>query len=372
MTPTLDTLAYTRSWPWDGSGVQVEQAMTAEEALRAGGLDFEVDHVPAVAEIPAKYRESSGASRYQRIRDRKAIIRTDTGAVLGVSGTVHKLYGNVPSFDLLDSLVEDGELGYEVVGGLRGGEIVYALARLLREYRIGGEPYNGYLFMRNHHDGRGSLTISLRNLRPYCANVVLGLAQASERFFRNETRANGGGRNDDGTYKRNPFAGTWRLRHTTNLEKKAEEARAALGLALDAEEQFVADGEAMLRRKMKERDFDRLLEFIYPTDGDDVSGRIRNANVERHVAIRDVWKNSENLENIRPTAWGAFNAIAEWTDHAYEFRGTKVTPKAESRFLSIMDDRGAAYTTKARALEALRSFEVSRGGIVVPGDPANN
>src|SRR5439155_3850160 len=62
--------------PWHGLGQRVERVLTSDEALRTAWLDWDVEKRPVFTE------RSSG--EVQPISDHRAVVRTDTDAVLGI------------------------------------------------------------------------------------------------------------------------------------------------------------------------------------------------------------------------------------------------------------------------------------------------
>jgi Domain of unknown function (DUF932) len=79
--------------------------------------------------------------------------------------------------------------------------------------------------------------------------------------------------------------------------------------------------------------------------------RVEKGEQSKHAdAAYATYLRSENLEGIRGTAWGAFNAVTEYLDHGVEYKGRVAEPgdvRAESSLF------GTAKETKDRAIEAL-------------------
>lgn len=82
-------MAYVGETPWHGLGVQVEQAMTSEEAIQLGGLTWEVDSKPIYV----------NTGRFTEIENKKAVVRRDTGKVLGVVGNWYTPVQNRQAFE---------------------------------------------------------------------------------------------------------------------------------------------------------------------------------------------------------------------------------------------------------------------------------
>lgn len=81
---------YTGEVPWHKLGTRLNTPATAEEAIVAAGLDYEVEL--------AAMQTSDGTP----ISNRKAVVRTDTSNVLGVVGNGYVPVQNRQSFGFLD------------------------------------------------------------------------------------------------------------------------------------------------------------------------------------------------------------------------------------------------------------------------------
>src|SRR5688572_6803638 len=92
------SMAYCGEVPWHSLGQQLEGPMTAVEAITAAGLNFEVK-LKSLATIDGT-----------AVPKRKATVRTDNGAVLGVVGNSYVPIQNAAAFDFLDEVVSGGGL----------------------------------------------------------------------------------------------------------------------------------------------------------------------------------------------------------------------------------------------------------------------
>ena len=119
-----DEMAYVGREPWHGLGVKVEgDAMTAKQAILATGMDWTVQLHPVYASVQYDYGIKS-----ELISDKNAVVRMDTGDVLGVVGTKYEPVQNVDCFNLFDAVVGTGEAKYDTVGTLGNGRRIWLLA----------------------------------------------------------------------------------------------------------------------------------------------------------------------------------------------------------------------------------------------------
>jgi phage/plasmid-like protein (TIGR03299 family) len=114
-------IAYFGETPWHGLGTRLETPATAEAAIEAAGLNYDVVLSPMTT--------VDG----QTIPDRKAVLRCDSKTVLGVVGKSYQPVQNRQCFGFLDSVVADGRLRYHTAGSLGQGERVWMLAKRKRQ-----------------------------------------------------------------------------------------------------------------------------------------------------------------------------------------------------------------------------------------------
>src|SRR5688572_35450 len=116
-----------RQTPWHREGTVLRDAPSLEEALRVGGLDFDVDVRPLfvrsqpVPEIPMFTYDPAGNAA--------ATVRTDRGTVLGIVTERYQPLQNRDAFGVLEPLLDAGLASLETGGALRAGRDVWMLVR---------------------------------------------------------------------------------------------------------------------------------------------------------------------------------------------------------------------------------------------------
>ena len=89
--------------PWHGLGTQLDCPATAEEAITAAGLNYDVQLTPLAT--------TDGLD----VPQRKAVVRYDTQQVLGVVGNDYVPVQNREAFGFLDAVVAEGGLPCRIV-----------------------------------------------------------------------------------------------------------------------------------------------------------------------------------------------------------------------------------------------------------------
>src|SRR5947209_12573158 len=116
--------AYFGEAPWHRLGQKLDSPATAEEAIIAAGLEYDVQLTP-VATVDGLM-----------VPKTRAVVRYDNQTVLGVVSDRYVPVQNTQAFGLLDTIVADGGLRYHTAGALGQGEKIFLLAKLPGQLRV--------------------------------------------------------------------------------------------------------------------------------------------------------------------------------------------------------------------------------------------
>tara|TARA_R110000744_G_scaffold97318_3_gene188071 strand:+ start:2496 stop:3518 length:1023 start_codon:yes stop_codon:yes gene_type:complete len=299
MSAEVETMMYAGATPWHGLGEYVgDTAVTAEEAIVAGGLDWEV----GCQRLFAEYDRDDG--NLIEIPNNFAVIRDTDKAVLGVVGKNYTPIQNSQCFEFMDEITGPERLvAYDTVGSLHGGKKIWLLASLtnLTIAPVPGDEVQPYLCLIDSKDGSMSLTAFFTSVRVVCqntANMALGAADKNKMV---------------------------KIRHTQSAMVKMGEAQRVLGLAVEKAEQYGEVLNSLARKQVNTagwNDFlDELIgELIIPDEGDPTRGYTRLLN--RREKLTELFESGvgTDIPGVRGTAWGAYNAITEFTTHHNQIR----------------------------------------------------
>lgn len=300
--------------PWHRTGQKLDAPATAEEAIAAAGLDYEVT-LTDVATVDGLM-----------VPKTKAVVRYDNQTVLGVVSDRYVPVQNRQAFGFLDAVVADGGLRYHTAGALGQGERVFLLAKLPGHIRVRDtdDIVDKYLLLSNAHDGSAALRTAFTPVRVICSNT-LSMALRGAR-----------GRGVS-------------IRHNGNLAAKIEEAQRVLGLAT----KFYDDAQAKIDRLASVSptgvQLDAYFASLYPDpqDGAD-SGRAKQTREKLHALFEGGI--GHDIPGIKDTWWCAYNAVTEMLDHR-AYRGKTEAERASNRLQSIW--WGTAAKVKEQAWEAV-------------------
>jgi len=300
MSHMIETMAYSmeNGTPWHGLGVAVDEAMTSSDALRLAGLDWDVTSEPIYT-----------AGEVQ-IPNMRANVRSKDNQVFGVVSDRYKIVQNRDAFAFTDLLIKNDlgiDVRYETAGSLENGRRVWMLAKM-PEQKILGDAVIPYLVFVNAHDGKGAVRVAMTPIRVVCHNTLtLGLAAAKR---------------------------TWSTRHMGNLEAKLEDASNTLQLAQDYMVALTEEADVLQQKKLSDDAVDYFIDSIFRIQ-DDMSQRQQLSLLVDRGSFTSILNNKADLKPFANTAWGFYNALADFESHAVPKRNTATF--RERQFASFID-----------------------------------
>ena len=293
MPAAVESMMYVRERPWHGLGVEVQEAVTSEEALKLAGLNWEVEQHPI---------QVCGGSKIENYR---ANIRSTDGKVLGVVSNRYKIVQNTDAFSFTDELI-GGDVYYETAGSLKEGKKIWLLARM-PEVKIIDDAIEPFLCFSNTHDGTGAIRVCMTPIRVVCNNTLnLALKNAKRQ---------------------------WSTRHIGNLEVKMEEARMCLDLADDYMGELAAYADRLANTAVSNEKINEILDELFPVSEDD--SLRKKTSVKRLKDEYMVCYFRPDIAQFIDTAWGAVNAMSDMITHSAPLRQTETY--RENNWGKIMD-----------------------------------
>lgn len=267
-------MAYVGEVPWHGLGARVNQGATSEQMLKAAKLDWQVVTVPTFAIHKNRPLETGHL----------AVVREDTGQCFGIGGRRYTPVQNAATVAFFDRFCKAGDLELETVGAVRGGEYVWALAKVKCEaIQIDRDLIENYLLIANSHVPGNSLVIKNTMIRVVCNNTLTASLADGGRVF-------------------------GRFMHTTSIAEQMVIAKFFVQAALDAQRRFSGDMEKLIRTRLSDNQAAELL-----LDTFDISPK-----GEKFKGIWNLYQGGQrryDLPTVQGNAWGLLNAATEHIDH---------------------------------------------------------
>jgi phage/plasmid-like protein (TIGR03299 family) len=307
---STDSLFVTRVVAWHGLGTVLQDNPTSGEALKAAGLDWQV------AQSPCSY--FVGETLHT---DNRYVVnyRDDNGQLLGVVSPYYKVVQNSEAFSFADHLLGEG-VRYETAGSVRGGRLVWILAKM-PEQKILGDAYDPYLLLLNGFDGKTPVSVCMTPVRVVCKNTI-NIALANT--VRN-----------------------WSCCHYFNIMAKIEEAQKTLCLADRYIESLKGEAERLAAIKISQTELRDYIALLFPAK----DGKVGNANQLVRIARFKECYEAPDLDNVRGTAYGFLMAVSDYTSHV-DFRTKNEQQQRENHFVKTVVQQ-SALLSNATALFAV-------------------
>ncbi len=273
-------------------GTDITKAKTLPNAMKAAGLDWEV----SVGTLKGTRRV---------VENRVGIERSTDGKVLGIVSPVYQLFQNREGFSFIDALLEEG-LILERGGELRGGRIVYVVARFPQTFKVADDVHvPRMLFQMGHGCGEGA---AIRGAyfaeREWCNNQMPGVLATTE------------------------GEAYFRVIHNSKMRTNLEKAKAAMRLAAEQQKAVVGWLRKTTTVKVSEADILRTVEAIFGPLGDDAPAQQRR----KAETFQDILGQEIKVNGL--TAYSLVNTVTGYANHALTYQGDGPA-RAEARFRAV-------------------------------------
>jgi len=283
MPANIDSIAYTGQVPWHGQRVKLDNPMTAEQAIIAGNLGWEVVKEPLYFD----------PVRTIKVKDRYATRRTDRldapdGGQLGCVGRGYNVLQNTDAFKFLDPLRLADRAVYHTVGALDGGRRIWLLAKLPGEIKVVGDDITEkYLLLSNSHDGTTAVRIAFTPIRVVCQNTLNLALRTAE--------------------------GLW-IKHYADVHDRIKEAYRLLNIVNDAYDRAASTMKAMAKVQIGADQLKRYFQAVMPITTDNEEQKTRM--IQRHQRWEHLFTEGDGnrLPGVKGTVWAAYNGITQWVD----------------------------------------------------------
>ena len=287
----MASFASLREPAWHGLGTVIDEAVSTQEMLELAHLAGWNVRLEAV-DLPGRSH-----------REYFATVRTNPfdgeSDVLGLVGERYNVLQNEELFTFGDNLLDGGR--WETAGSIKNGTVVFGSLALERETNLDpkgrGDKVNNYLLVHTSHDGSLAIQASVTPVRVVCQNT-LNAAVGS---------------------KGNRAKQSFRIRHTQTVQGKVAAAREALGLTHKYLDEFDKMASEMIAKEISDKQFFEIITAIYPKPEKDAKGSMTKWE-NKIDTLNDIYI-GPTCENIKGTAWGAYNALTERLDWYRNPRG---------------------------------------------------
>jgi phage/plasmid-like protein (TIGR03299 family) len=264
-------MAYAGEVPWHGLGHKVPSDLSTDQMMQAAGLDWTVQKIPAFVKIEDESQAIDAA----------ALVRSSDNKILDVVSSDWNPVQNQEAFDFFQDFVNAGDMEMHTAGSLKGGQIVWALAKIKDSFELfGGDQVDSYMLFTNPHVYGQSLDIRFTPIRVVCNNTLtLSLSQKGGTAFK--------------------------LSH--RREFVADQAKQALGIAHAKLDEYKSMASWMGSKRYDNESIKAYFQELFPSQGDKDS---RNA-----IKALEVLELQPGAKFAEGSWWQAFKAVTYMTDH---------------------------------------------------------
>lgn len=281
----MNPLVYLKEKPWDNLGHQYNSILTnSEEIITEAKLNWTVNSEDM-------YSESHGV-----INGYYTVFREDNSDLLGIVKTGKLAHvQNVDMFLCLEKLMNDGTITLETTGALSKSKI-FGIFKSSEEISILGDDFNQYFIVINDHlRPDGKITVYNTPFRVVCLNQV------------------------DACLAKNYYAA--RIPVFDNQYQNIEAGAKIIESGLQATQYLRSKADKLAKIKISN---DKLLDIVdelfpMPISHDEFGNLKGSEAVEmtRETFLNDCL-GAANLSDFRGTAWGVYNACADFDSHYFK------------------------------------------------------
>jgi phage/plasmid-like protein (TIGR03299 family) len=263
-----------RDYPWKGISTDVRGISHVEAALEAAGINYKVIQVPIKVEGRV-------------IPKRVANIREDTREFIEVVSNRYTPFQNNQAYAFLEGALGSGAMQLENAGSF-GFDSVFIQARVGKDINVLGDAIAPYALIKNSHDGSSGVKVCFTPTRVICRNT-LALA------FRTAPRV-------------------WQAKHLRTIEDRMEELQTMMQMSIDYMSNVPVIAEGMNSINIGTNELAEVLKKMFPLKKD-AGIRAENTVREAVIEIMNIYNKTKDLEKFHGTAWGFYNAVADYTTH---------------------------------------------------------
>lgn len=148
---------------WHRLGTEVPDDITPDEMLKKAKVDWTVSKQPLYLKRGNKTIETT----------QRALVRDSDDKILDFVSKDWNPVQNTEAFEFFNEWVADGLMKMDSAGSLKGGQIVWANAKLGEEFDLfNGDVVRGYLLFTNPHRFGQSINIRTCMTRTVCWNTI--------------------------------------------------------------------------------------------------------------------------------------------------------------------------------------------------------
>ena len=271
-------MAYAGETPWHGLGVRVSNDLTPEQMLKAAGLDWSVEKVPAFANIGGEQVDIG----------RSALVRNTDNSILDVVSDDWNPCQNTEAFEFFNDFVAAGDMEMHTAGSLKDGKVVWALAKVKDSFELfgGRDQVDAYLHFTNPHQYGQSIDVRFTPIRVVCNNTLtLSLNMKSKNMVK--------------------------ISHARQFD--GDMVKETLGVAKEKLEKYKEMAQYLSQKRFNDENIVDYFKRVFPVVTTKTEAK-KEMSLNARTALQALHV-QPGAELGEGTWWQAFNAVTFMTDH---------------------------------------------------------
>ena len=263
MAANVENMFSVREIPWHGEGVILEDYPSYEAAIKAAGLEWDVEKVQAVQLLAdGTIRKLDGEFEIRRVTD---------GQHYGFVKETYVPFQNQELFDLSKEMIGLGAK-IETAGSLCSGRITWMCA-MTEGTTFAEEFIQDYYILTNTHGGGGAIKAAISPIRVVCNNTLNAALSGAKR--------------------------SWSYKHTTNVKSHVDEAIQTLKNGKNYMEALGKEISDMKMAKISEERAKQILDTIVANETAPKLAKIETLKKVTSIDRKEYIKSLEKIETLQ-------------------------------------------------------------------------
>lgn len=168
-------IAFAGDTPWHGYGENILPEDSVDDIRIKAGLDYDVVKTPVqyTRPLPSMIGDIGHFEQLETSTNSCVLYRSDTGADLSVVSPRYQVVQPKDVVEFYRDLTEQFGFKLDVVGALKGGRKVWALANTNEAFQLRDrDDVKGYLLLATSYDGTMSTQARFTSVRVVCNNTL--------------------------------------------------------------------------------------------------------------------------------------------------------------------------------------------------------
>ncbi|MDF5759070.1 DUF932 domain-containing protein [Spongiactinospora sp. TRM90649] len=241
------------------------------------------------------------------VPDRQAILRSDTGCVMGIFSDGYERHPYREwLLEMIARLLND-DLSIGSAGLLRGGAVAWVSVEVPDNIRTPeGVEFRPHLFGATSFDGSLATTFKRAITNVVCDNTMAtGLAERGQQI---------------------------KIKHSRHSKPRLAEARQALAIVYETADAFAAEVKRLCDTVVTAREWSAFLDAYVPVPVE--PGRSRTLAEAKRDGLVKLWRHDNRVAPWAGTGWGVVQAVNTYVHHEQTVRGVSRAERNRLRALT--------------------------------------